>query len=77
MSTPTHQAVNGEIKDLQIYSCCYNPLRRKDTMNLVNIYIMYIFKTKLKVNLILNRYYVQLLLMLLVQLLMILAFMLK
>ncbi|VVC40207.1 Hypothetical protein CINCED_3A023147 [Cinara cedri] len=35
MSTPTRQTVNGEIKDLQIYSCCYNPLRRKDTMNLI------------------------------------------
>lgn len=37
MSTPTRQTINGEIKDLQLYSCCYNPLRRKDTMNLVNI----------------------------------------
>jgi len=35
MSTPTRQTVDGEIKDLQIYSCCYNPLRRKDTMNLI------------------------------------------
>lgn len=38
MSTPTRQTVNGTIKDLQIYSCCYNPTKRKETMNLVNIY---------------------------------------
>lgn len=41
MSSPTRQAVNGEIKGLQIYSCCYNPLRRKDTMNLVNIIVIF------------------------------------
>ncbi|XP_050421691.1 intermembrane lipid transfer protein Vps13-like isoform X3 [Adelges cooleyi] len=35
MSTPTHQTVNGTIKDLQIYSCCYNPTKRKETMNLI------------------------------------------
>lgn len=33
MSTPTRQTINGEIKDLQLYSCCYNPIKRKDTMN--------------------------------------------
>jgi len=48
MSTPTRQAVNGEIKDLQIYSCCYNPLRRKDTMNLVNIYCFKFLRQSLK-----------------------------
>lgn len=50
MSTPTRQTINGEIKDLQIYSCCYNPTRRKDTMNQVNIYFICSYKY-VKVNL--------------------------
>jgi hypothetical protein len=30
--TDNHQVMNGSIEDLQLYSCCFNPERRKETM---------------------------------------------
>ncbi|RZC35600.1 vacuolar protein sorting-associated protein 13A-like, partial [Asbolus verrucosus] len=30
-SSGAHQVINGTIKDLELYTCCYNPLRRSDT----------------------------------------------
>ncbi|XP_069674534.1 intermembrane lipid transfer protein Vps13 isoform X2 [Periplaneta americana] len=30
--TDSHKVMNGSLKDLQLYSCCFNPAKRKETM---------------------------------------------
>lgn len=35
--TGSHMVLNGVLKDLQLFSCCYNPAKRKDTKAQVSI----------------------------------------